>query len=443
MRLLSSVTLALLLLLGTGCSGNPLEDETTGDLSSGGEASEPVAQESAASATAPKSTAVSGGRDTVRETLVVVQALSVGPIRDEVVVSAKVESRTEITVFPRLSNLPVTSVRVDEGENVAVGDVLMTLYDTDLMLAEAMALNRLKESQAEVDRAKHKLDEAGMRIARAERQSAKTAEDLARREMLMGDGLVNVQEVEDLRLAAATALDDLELERFSLADLALARDLASIRAQQAELDWKQAGTNLSHTSLQAPASGVIASRDVDVGELSSMSAPAFRVVDLTELVLNLRVPQDSLARLAAGQPVELRSVTDKSQRFGGTVRVVNPVLDAATGTVRVIVDLEPAPGLVPGLFCEARIITAARAEALLVDKRAVLYEDDQPVFFALGKDGDAVRKVAFRAGASTPNAIEVLAAMDGAAVDRGLRVVVVGQESLKDGARVKVRETAY
>lgn len=444
-----AVLLSALALLPVACQGNPFvgdasdepetsqgaANETAGDSAS----SEPVAQADSDD----RSRSVAGGRDADRVTLVVVQSLSVGPIRDEVVVSAKVQARTEVQVYPKLTNLPVISVLVDEGDLVESGQLLMTLYDRELQLSEQTAKVKLDETAKEVERAKHKLAEGRMRVSRAERQAEKTQADLERVADLVADGLINVQEVEDKRLAADTAEDDLELERFSLSDLQLAVDLTSIRAQQAQIDWQRARSDLGHTQVVSPLSGVVASRDVDVGELSSLSTAAFRMVDLSEPLLNLRVPQDALPRLSAGQHVDVRSVTNPDLRYQGVVRTVNPVLDQGTGTVHVIVDLVPAPGLVPGLFCEARIVTAARDSALLVDKRAVLYENDQPIFYALSEDGGSVRRVAFEAGASTANAIEVLASPDDAAMDAGLRVVVVGQESLKDGARVKVRETAY
>ncbi|MFT7464720.1 MAG: RND family efflux transporter MFP subunit, partial [Pseudohongiellaceae bacterium] len=378
-----------------------------------------------------------------RETLVVVESLTVGPIRDEVVVSAKVEARHSAQVFPKLSGLPLTSVSVDEGDLVASGDTLMVLYDTELRLAEKTASIREQEAQKEMQRESLKLAEQDKRILRAERQAEKAQDDLTRLEKLVADGLVNLQQVEDARLAAGTAADDLDLAHFSRDDGKMALALAGLRASQAEVDSARARSDLTHTIVNAPISGIIAERNVYEGELSSMSMVSFVIVNVDELLLNLRVAQDSVNRLAAGQAVEVRSVTQPDTQFHGVVRTVSPVLDKVTGTVHTIVDLISAPALMPGLFCEARIITSARNEALLIDKRAVLYEDDQPIFFCLGEGGETVRKVAFLAGAATPTRIEVLSQLDGSPVDPALRVVVVGQESLKDGASVRVRETAY
>jgi RND family efflux transporter MFP subunit len=449
-RLEQAALLVLLLLLTpTACQPN-LDGQSSGTANADADA-EPTDSESSTDAESGSeeggdgrlTSSVSGGRNAVRETLVVVQPLTIGAIRDEVVVSGKIEARHLAQVFPKLSSLPITSVVVDEGDYVKVGDTLMTLYDTELRLAEQTSVISERQAKKDVDRENLRLAEQKKRILRAERQAQKAQDDLTRLEGLIGDGLINLQQVEDARLAAGTAADDLDLAHFSHDDGEMALALAELRANQAEVDSARARTDLSHTTVVAPIAGVISERNVNEGELSSMSAAAFMIVNVKGLLLNLRVAQDAFDKLAAGQRVEVRSVTQPGVQYQGTVRTVSPVLDRVTGTVHTIVDLDPAAGLVPGLFCKAHIITAARDEALLIDKRAVLYEDDQPVFFALDASGDSVTKVAFLAGTATPTSIEVLGHIDGRPIAADTRVVVVGQESLKDGARVRVGEAAY
>lgn len=389
----------------------------------------------------PPTEGISGGRETERETLVVVDSLSVGSIRDEVVVPAKVESRVTVAVFPKLSNLPVTEVFVEKGQSVRQGDPLMSLFDVELRLTEQGAAAALEEAEQQLQQQLVAVDEEEARVRRAQRTVDKTAADLERLQGLIEEGIVNQQEVDDARLAADQARDDLELARLTQRRTAVSLELARIGKRKAEVEHARAQSDLSHALVRAPIDGVVALRDVDIGELSSMSAAAFSIVDTSQPVLELRVPQDSLSRLAAGQPVEVRALTQVDGRYQGTVRTVNPVLDMTTGTVHVTVDLTPAPGLVPGLFCEAHIVTGSRDDALLVDKRAVLYDDDQPYVFVVDDALGSVSKVAFAHGASTPTSIEILGALgDADALSADSNVVLVGQESLKDGARVRVRE---
>ncbi len=443
---------------------------------------------------------VAGGRGTERsETPVVVERLERGAVRDEVVASATVDARRSVQVFPKLANLPITEVFVDEGERVERGSPLMQLYDTDLKLAARVADTAKSEAAKTVETRKLVLEEDERRVLRAERQANKAKSDLARLTELVNEGLVTKQEADDAQLTADTAADDLALANFASRGAQLQLELAEIARERAELDWEQSNTNLEEALVTAPLTGIVARRECDVGELSNLSTPAFTVVDIEELVLNLRMPQDTLAVLARGQHVDVRAVTHTGKHFEGEVRIVNQVLDEATGAVPVIVDLQPAEGLVPGLFCEARVVTAERQDALLVSKRAVLYEDDQPVIFvvdvidaagdegqdeqepvddaadagatqadgaviaadgaeeddgtatadaleagpALSVDRFRARKVLFVAGVSTPTQIEILTDLEGRPLSTDLRVVVVGQENLKDGDLIKIVEDAF
>lgn len=391
----------------------------------------------------PPAGGVPGGRDVERETLVVAEPLTRGAIRDEIVVSARVESRVSVQVFPKLTNLPVTEVHVEEGDHVEAGDLLLRLYDEELRLTEQERKSQHTQALKEIDRARVQLEEDEARIVRAERQAQKAGGDLLRLTGLIEEDLVNQQEVDDARLAAETALDDLGVARKTRDRSAISLELAEIAARQAELQWERAKVDLSHTSLRAPIAGVVSERSVEIGELSSGSMPAFVLVDLGRPVLNLRVPQDSLSRLDVGQRVEASAVTLPGVRFEGMVRAVNPVLDASTGSVHVIVDLKPQDDLLPGLFVQARVVTAARDDALLVDKRAVLHTDGLPHVFVLSDEGTSVRKLSFRPGSSTALTTEILADAEGAPVPDDLRVIVVGQENLKDGGRVRLQDTAY
>jgi multidrug efflux pump subunit AcrA (membrane-fusion protein) len=376
-----------------------------------------------------------GGREAVRETLVMVEKLARGPVRDEIIVSAKVDARTSVQVFPRLSGLQVTAVHFEEGDRVQEGEVLLELFDGNLRLAEQSARAAAEEARRGRERAALTLDEGRRKVERAERGAKKAEADLAR-VVDLGE-LVNRQEIEDKKLAATNAQDDLELARFAERGAQIAAQLAEIAVQKAGIEAERAATDLAWTKVRAPVTGVVAERAIFPGELSGTSMAAFVIADDSDLMLNLRVPQDSYLHVLAGQDVEVRPVTDPLRRFHGTVRAVNPVLDRSTGTVHVLCDLAEEPGVVPGLFCEARIITSARDAALLVSKRAVLYEDDQPVLFAVAEDGTA-HKIAFVAGASTPTALEVVSDKAGSPVADDLVVVTVGQENLKDGAPVKV-----
>jgi len=387
---------------------------------------------------------VAGGRVDEAATKVVVEPLTVGPVRDEVVVSGRVSARTSVPVFPKLGQREITSVLVEEGDVVERGEPLMALYDEDLVLDVRQASAAVDEAESTLAQNELRLAEEEQRVVRARREADKRRQDHERLVGLQAEGLVMGQDLEDKRLLAEQAEDDLELARLAVERAEVERTLAEIALRKAEIALDRAEKDLSHTRIVAPLSGVVAERHCHVGQIATTSGaePPFLLVDTEDLVLDLRAPQDALPELRAGQAVEARAVAADLPTFAGRVRTVIPVLDAETGSVQVLVDMEEAPGLVPGLFIEAKIVTDERDGALLVDKRAVLYEDEQPVIFAIN-GGDAVEKIPFRAGASTATEMEVLGHTQGGRLDAGLLVVVVGQENLKDGDAVTVVEEAF
>lgn len=411
----------------------------------------PLLLAAAAAACAPGETdedrpeqGVVGGRADDAATKVVVQPLTVGPVRDEVVVSGRVSARTSVPVFPRLGGREITAVLVDEGDVVQAGAPLMRLFDVDLQLDVRQASAAVDEARGTLAQTDLMLSEEAQRVVRAEREAKKSRDDHERLLTLQAEGLVMGQDLQDKLLLAEQAEDDLLLARITVQRTEVDRTLAEIALRKAEIELDRARTDLSHTQVVAPLAGVVAERNADVGQIATTSGSEspFVIVDVTDLILDLRAPQDALPKLRRGQRVEVRPIAAALDAFTGVVRTVIPVLDAETGSVAILVDLDEHPALVPGLFIEARIVTDARQEALLVDKRAVLYEDDQPVIFALG-DGGCVQKIPFRAGSSTSTEMEILGDTRGGPVAGNLLVVVVGQENLKDGDVVTVVEEAF
>ena len=144
------------------------------------------------------------------------------------------------------------------------------------------------------------------------------------------------------------------------------------------------------------------------------------------------VPERDIHKLAPEQPAVLTVDAWPGKRFDGRILRINPVVDAATGTVKVTVAMAPGqPELRPGMFGRVEIRYDRRESALLSPKDAVLTEDAQTSVFVVA-DGRARRRV-IRLGYSDADYHEVL---DGLVV--GEQLVVTGQTSLRDDSKVEV-----
>lgn len=206
---------------------------------------------------------------------------------------------------------------------------------------------------------------------------------------------------------------------------------ANWRLQEARSEQKRAGMAASDLRSTSPMSGVVALRYVNLGQQVAMGTPLFRIVDPTQLIVAVNLPENALGRIFEGQAAYLESDALPDQRFQGTVERISPVVDPRTGTIRVQVTLsdETAKALRPGMFVKTHIVTNERPDVLAIPRRAVIFADEQATVFTVADDIATRRSVEL--GVTEGAWVEITAGLN--AEDR---VVVLGQEGLKSGTPV-------
>ena len=235
-------------------------------------------------------------------------------------------------------------------------------------------------------------------------------------------------------------------------------DEAKYRLEEARGEQRRAQTAASDLRVTSPLDGVVAMRNVNIGQQVATGTPLFRIVDPDDLIVAVNFPENALGTVYQGQNAYVESEALQGATFAATVDRISPVVDPRTGTVRVVLDVqsdhpigEPADAakdqadalaaepnvaapkrtLRPGMFVKAFVVTAERPNALVIPRRAVVYLDDRPTVFAV-TDGVA-RRTSVTLGVSEGPSVEVV---DG--IEDGASVVVLGQDGLKDGTPVDV-----
>lgn len=203
------------------------------------------------------------------------------------------------------------------------------------------------------------------------------------------------------------------------------------RLEEARSERRRATMAASDLRASTPMAGVVALRYVNLGQQVTMGTPLFRVVDPTELIVAINLPETSLGRIFEGQSAYVVSDALADEQFDGKVERISPVVDPRTGTLRVQVSLgeDAAKRLKPGMFVKSHIIVADRPDAQAIPRRAVVYADERATVFTT-KDGVAYRKD-IELGVTEGSWVEVLKGLD-----EGELVVVLGQEGLKSGTAV-------
>ena len=246
-------------------------------------------------------------------------------------------------------------------------------------------------------------DRARLNVAQSEAQMRKLENNFNRAEQLFAQQLISAGEHDQLR-----------------------HDLASARAS-----YNLARLELSYTTVTAPISGVIASRSIKTGNFVQINSPIMRIVDNTRLEATLNVPERELATLQAGQPVHMQVDALPGRIFEGTVDRVAPVVDAGSGTFRVITAFQGDAMLQPGMFGRFRIDYDQRADVLTVPRLALLDDEGEPAVY-LARDAVAVR-TPVELGHIDAGFVEIRSGLAA-----GDQVVVAGKAALRDGSALQV-----
>lgn len=293
---------------------------------------------------------------------------------------------------PRVDGL-VRTLLVDAGDRVKEGDVLVEL---DAELAEH-ALGRMS---AQASHSKAQLTEA-QRLA-----------------------------VEARKLVRERHLPRTELERRE-AELELAK--AAYAASQAA-EREQAEIVRRH-ALPAPFDGVIARRLTDVGEWVTRGTPVVELVATDRVRLDVYAPQEHFLAIRADAPVHVRVVgADEPQQGRIAARVPVGEPGARTFLVRIVVEAGDVP-LLPGASATAVIKLQGSRPALAAPRDALLRYPDgtHTVFVIEQRNGKTIARERRVEVGRTGEQVEIL---DG--LSPGERIVVRGNESLRDGQAVDI-----
>jgi len=264
--------------------------------------------------------------------------------------------------------------------------------------------------------------EAGIAALKAMEAQARVAESRARREY------ERAQQLQKYGLITPQAFDDAK-SAVEAAEAATAASQAQTRTAEARL---------AKSTLVAPINGVVALRGVNVGdrvENMGSSGPLFRIVDNRLLDLTVSVPSSRLSSVRVGQPIEFTTDALPGRTFSGKVMFINPAIDAASRSAKVVVEVPNPDGqLKGGAFVKGRIVVANRPGILQVPREALLNwnleQQTAEVFLARG---DKAEKRVVKTGQSNGVTVEVLTGLE-----EGDPVVIRGGFSLQPGDRLAV-----
>lgn len=242
----------------------------------------------------------------------------------------------------------VTRVLVEPGTWVAKGQVLATVdRSVQVQTADSLA--------------------ASVRVAEADAKLAQA--NLDRAQSLVSNGFVSKADID--RLTAA-------------------RDQASARVRVARAQLAETQARNHRLDIRAPEAGLVLTRQVEPGQIvSGGSGVLFRMAMGGEMELRTQLAEADLLRTRVGSTAQV-TPTGSTQVFSGTVWQVSPVIDPNTRQGIARVQIAYNPGLRPGGFASAQIITGS-SNAVILPQSAIQSDAQGNYVYTLDAQDKAVR----------------------------------------------------
>lgn len=332
-----------------------------------------------------------GKEEVVEEkTLRSVETLTVGKgeISSEFAYTGKAAPYKEVSVVPTVPG-KVIDYNYDVGDAVGQGAVLFTVDTTDLQ-------NNMRSL------------EASYNAGKLGRDNAKNTYD--NNKLLFDEGIISKQEFDQIKYAYESAEAQLE----------------SIQVQMDNLK-----KNISDCSVTSPMTGVIATRGVERGGFASQAAPAYTVMDLSTIKVEVGVSEQVLNTIKVGDQVSVLMTAVSPQPLYGTVSTISPAA-GQTGMYTVKIEMNNADGKIKaGMMAEVSFTMESSNDTIVLPRNAVIEKDGETYVYVV--EGGIAKKVAVELGIEADDTIEITSGL----VD-GDAVVTKGQTYISDGEEVKV-----
>lgn len=357
---------------------------------------------------------------------VTVASVKSSALSQKLTATGTVQAIDLLRVTPQVSGLQIKEVRVREGARVTTGQILAVLDDSELQSQILQAEANRAQAEAQV------VQQEALK-AQAEATLAEAKESWQRYQSLFDQGAISEEQLTSRRTQVVT---NQESVRVAIANIQSAQ--ATVTSRDAEISRLQ--TQLNQTLVRSPANGIISERTATIGDTSSTSTTLYQLIREDLLELEVQLPQSQLAEVVTGAPVQIASATDSQIQLEGSVRSIEPVVDAQTRQATLKISLPANNRLRVGMFLQANIITGTN-QGLTVPVEALLPQPDNTFQVFTLAENNTAKAQTVEVGPRLPataNQSAQIAILSGLA--NGEQVIVEGASYLSDGDQVTIAE---
>ena len=360
--------------------------------------------------------------------------------RGTLVRDAAVTGRVVAAVSPTLyapTGATVT-LKVQAGDTVKKGDVLALLESPDLSDALKREQSSVEQLEAELARQQILARKQAL-VAQRDADTAEIDRLSAQRTLERYDSVAQVgvvakidyQKAKDaLRSAEIRSKQAGQAAGLENEDVKLQLRTKAAELLRERLTLANAQRRVDELTVRAPVNGFIGTLSVANRSVVPANTPLMTLVDLSQLEVELEVPETYVADMGIGMHAEIE-VGDVKAR--GKLTALSPEVVKNQVLARVRFDGAQPPGLRQNQRVSARLLIDERPHVLMVP-RGPFVEADGGRYAYVVRDGVAVRSP-ITLGATSVSAVEILSG-----VKEDDQIVIAGSDSFENAQRVSINQ---
>jgi len=307
-----------------------------------------------------------------------------GDLARVVVATGKIQPLSKIELKSKASGL-VKKLYVDYGDHVKQGDILAELDKVQLEAVVHEAQANYQAAQASRDSAMAALERNKVDAEGPDVPFLKLS--MERAQQMLKDGVMSKSVVEDAEKNYQLALNK---QMSAQRNLVVSRaEIAKAEAQvaQAKASLENAEEDLRNSTIISPITGLVLSRDVNVGDavssilvMGSQATLVFSLGDISEVYVQGKVDEADIGKVYMGQPARIVVESFKDKKFNGKVTKISPLGkekdNVTTFEVRVSI-LNPTGELKANMSANAEILLEEKKNVVMVPEASLIYDKDR------------------------------------------------------------------
>ena len=200
----------------------------------------------------------------------------------------------------------------------------------------------------------------------------------------------------------------------------------------AYVDRDEIGFEFEKAPVESPIDGIVGRVYLDKGESVSPNVAVAQIVNMDVVKVRVNIVERDIPKVKEGKPAKIRVDAYPGEVFKGMVERVSPVVDLASRTAMVEINIPNSDHrLKPGMFARVNILIDEKKGVLIVPRDAGIRDGSLCYVFVV-EDGKARRRK-IELGVNEDNRFEAIKGLE-----EGMIVVTMGNTVLKEGDRVEV-----